>query len=168
MDRFINAIKSHAGAMDRAQGQPRFAVVASIDPAAYAARVLLQPEGVLSGWLPVLSPWAGNGWGITCLPQPGDQVLVLPQEGAAEHGVVAAGSFSNRRRPPPSTPGELALVHSSGTTLRLANDGTVRIEGDLHVAGNVFDHHGSLDGLRRHYDDHRHPGSPGGPPDPQD
>jgi phage baseplate assembly protein gpV len=168
MERFLNAVKSHAGALDRAQGQPRFAVVASIDPVHYAARVTLQPEGVLSGWLPVLSPWVGNGWGIACLPAPGDQVLVLPQEGAAEHGVIAASSFSDRIRPPTATPGELLLQHRSGTSLRLANDGTVRIQGDLHVSGDVYDHHGKLDGLRGHYNLHRHPGSLGDKPDLQD
>ena len=51
MDRFLNAVKAHAGALDRGQGQPRFATVASVDPARYAARVSLQPEGVLTGWV---------------------------------------------------------------------------------------------------------------------
>jgi hypothetical protein len=51
----------------------------------------------------------------------------------------------------------LWLVHASGTALKLLNDGTVRITGDLHVSGNVYDHHGSLDGLRGHYNAHTHP-----------
>ena len=63
MDRFLNTLKAHAAALDRAQGQSRFAIVSSVDPSAYAARVLLQPEAVLSGWLPILSPWVGSGWG---------------------------------------------------------------------------------------------------------
>ena len=68
MDRFLNIVKAHAAALDRAQGQPRFGLVASVDPQRYAVRVSLQPEGVLSGWLPVLSQWVGAGWGIACLP----------------------------------------------------------------------------------------------------
>jgi phage baseplate assembly protein V len=168
MDRFLNAVKSHAAAMDRAQGQPRFGLISSIDPGRYAARVLLQPEGVLSGWLPVLSPWVGAGWGISCLPAPGDQVLVLPQEGDAEHGVVVASSFSDRARAPDTPPGELWLVHRSGTRLRLTNDGTVRIDGDLHVQGRIFDSHGALDTLRAHYNGHRHPGGASSIPDLQD
>jgi len=78
MDRFLNVLKAHASALDRAQGQPRFALVASVDPARYAARVTLQPEGVLTGWLPILAPWvdgvpaqsgrpgAGGGAGGRC------------------------------------------------------------------------------------------------------
>ncbi len=167
MDRFLNAVKAQAGAMDRAQGQARFGEVTSADAARHAVRVRLQPEGVLSGWLPVTSPWVGAGWGVFCLPQPGDQVLVLAQEGDAEHGVVVGGCFSDRRPAPAGAVGELVLRHASGAVLRLANDGTVRITGDLHVSGRVFDGHGALDTLRTHYNQHGH-ASLSGPPSPQD
>ena len=170
MDRFLNAMKAHAGALDRSQGQPRFATVASVDPARYAARVSLQPEGVLTGWLPILSPWVGAGWGLVCPPSPGDQVLVLPQEGDGEHGVIAGGSFSDIARPPDAPPGELWLVHKSGSFIKLASDGTVRMNGDLHVNGDVYDRHGSLAQLRGHYNGHTH-GVPDGTsttPSPQD
>jgi phage baseplate assembly protein gpV len=142
-------------------------VVSSADPARHAVRVRLQPEGVLSGWLPVLSPWVGAGWGVFCLPSPGDQVLVLAQEGEAEHGVVVGGCFSDPRPPPAGSVGELVLRHGSGAELRLAGDGTVRVQGDLHVAGRVFDSHGPLDRLRDRYNQHVHAGL-GTPPTPQD
>jgi hypothetical protein len=51
--------------------------------------------------------------------------------------------------------------------VRLANDGTVRVQGDLHVSGRVFDSHGPLDRLREHYNQHVH-ASLGAPPTPQD
>ena len=165
MDRFLNALKAQSGALDHAQGQPRFGTVASVDPTAGTARVLLQPEGVLSGWLPVLSPWIGAGWGLACPPVPGDQVLVLPQEGDAEHGVIVGRAFSDTQRPPAAPAGELWLVHQSGSFLKLQNDGTVQVNGDLHVNGDVYDRRGSLDRLRQHYDVHTHGGPP---PSPQD
>ena len=128
MDRLLNALKAHSGALDLGQGQPRFGTVSSFDPNTYAARVLLQPEGVLSGWLPVLSAWVGAGWGIACPPSVGDQVLVLAQEGHAESGVIIGGAYSEKMRPPsigntivPS--GEAVLFHASGAYLRLGNDG---------------------------------------------
>lgn len=167
MDRLLNAWKAQAAAMDRAQGQARFGVVSSADPARHAVRVRLQPEGVLSGWLPVLSPWVGAGWGVFCLPSPGDQVLVLAQEGEAEHGVVVGGCFSDPRPPPGGAVGELVLRHGSGAELRLGNDGVVRVQGDLHVSGRVFDSHGPLDQLRDHYNQHVHAGL-GAPPTQQD
>lgn len=167
MDRLLNALKAQAASLDRSLGQPRFGLVASVDPARYAARVSLQPEGVLTGWLPVLSAWTGAGWGVVCLPAPGDQVLVVPQEGDAEHGVIIGASFSDAARAPAAPAGELWLVHRSGAALHLCNDGKVRIAGDLHVAGDIYDRKGALARLRDHYDAHTHAGL-GAPPNQQD
>ena len=90
-------------------------------------------------------------------PAPGDQVLVVAQEGDAENGVILGACFSAPMPPPASAPGELLLVHASGASLRMGNDGTVRVTGDLIVDGEVSDRHGSLDRLRRLYDRHSHP-----------
>jgi phage baseplate assembly protein V len=173
MDRFMNVMKAQASALDSAQGQPRFALVTSVDAARYSVRVRLQPEDVQSGWLPVLSAWVGAGWGMACLPSPGDQVLVLPQEGDAEHGVVVGAAYSDAVRPPAAAVGELWLQHRSGVTLKLCNDGTLRIIGDVFVDGTVHaqeivDSTGSLSRLRGHYNAHVHPGQSAGPPSPQD
>jgi len=177
MDRFLNVLKAHASALDRAQGQPRFALVASVDPARYAARVTLQPEGVLTGWLPILAPWVGAGWGTVCPPNPGDQVLVVAQEGDADNGVIVGRSFSDQARAPQAPVGELWMVHASGSFLKLLNDGTVRVQGDLHVVGNILasgdvsDGAGALSRLRGHYDAHTHSDPQGGSssqPSPQD
>lgn len=158
MNRFTNALKAQAAALDDARGHPRFATVVSIDPARYAARVALQPEGVITGWLPVLSPWVGAGWGLVALPMLGQQVLVLPQDGDGEHGVVIGGAWSDLAPVPSAPVGELWLVHQSGSFLKLGNDGTVQVNGDLHVNGDVYDRHGSLDKLRGNYDAHTHGG----------
>src|SRR3984957_2490109 len=106
MERFLNTIKAHAEALDSGAGQPRFGVVTSVDTNSACARVTLQPEGVLSGWLPILSPWVGAGWGLICLPSPGDQVMVLSQEGNAEHGVILGAAFSTVQLPPAAPVGE--------------------------------------------------------------
>jgi uncharacterized protein involved in type VI secretion and phage assembly len=111
----------------------------------------------MTGWLPILSGWVGAGWGMSCPPATGEQVLVLAQEGDAEHGVIVGRSFSDLARGPSAPPGELWLVHQSGSFLKLQNDGTVRIQGNLYVAGNVIvsgdvnDGHGALSGLRAVY-----------------
>jgi Type VI secretion system/phage-baseplate injector OB domain len=162
MERFLNAIKMHADALVQTQAQPRFGTITSVDPNTGTARLTLQPEGVLSGWLPVLSPWVGTGWGMVCPPAPGDQVLVLAQEGAAEHGVIVGRIFSKQQLPPPAPSGELWFVHQSGSYLKLLNDGTVQVGGDLHVSGDVYDSEGSLSRLRGHYDSHTHIDSRGG------
>lgn len=172
MEAFWNAVKARAAALDGMGSQARFGIVTSFDPASYAARVMLQPENLLSGWLPVLSSWIGAGWGMAVPLSPGDQVLVLGQEGDAEQGVVLGRLWSNLE-PPPATPvGEMWLVHQTGSFIKLRNDGTitmqattVSIEGNLMVSGNISDlggSHGSLDALRHAYDQHVHADPQGG------
>ena len=166
MERFLNALKAQSGALDQASAQPRFGLVSSVDPVSATVRVLLQPEGVLTGWLPVLSSWVGAGWGMVCLPSTGNQVLVVAQEGDADHGVVVGTAFSDTHRPPHVPDGELWLVHQTGSSIKLVADGTVQVKGDLHVDGDVYDRIGSLDRLRQRYDVHTHGG--GSIPSPQD
>jgi len=162
MERFLNIIKQHAGALDQGGGQPRFGIVTSVNPSTATAKVTLQPEGVLTGWLPVLSPWVGAGWGMCCSRSPGDQVLVVAQEGEAEHGLIVGRAFSNIHVPPAAPVGEFWLMHKSGSFLKLQNDGTVQVQGDLHVAGDIYDRQGSLSRLRGHYNAHTHADSRGG------
>ncbi len=161
MERFLNLLKQHAGALDQGASQPRLATVTSVDPGAATVRVTLQPEGVLSGWLPVLSPWIGAGWGMYCPPSPGDQVLVVAQEGDAEHGIIGGRVYSDEQSPPATPVGEFWLVHKSGSFIKLQNDGTIQVQGDLHVAGDVYDRRGSLSALRGHYNSHTHQDSRG-------
>jgi len=162
MERFLNGLKQHAGAMDQGGSQPRFATVTSVNPKTATAKVTLQPEGVLTGWLPIVSAWTGAGWGICCPPSPGDQVLVLAQEGDAEHGIIIGAVFSEKQTPPPAPVGELWITHRSGSFVRLQNDGTIRMKGDLHVDGDVYDRQGPLSRLRDRYNAHTHVDSRGG------
>lgn len=183
MDRLLNTIKAHAAALDQTQAQPRFGLVTSVDTLNATVRVQFQPEGILSGWLPVLSPWAGSGWGMACPPSPGDQVFVLAQEGDAEHGVVVGRAFSTSQNSPAAPAGEFWLVHNSGSFLKLGNDGTIHINGpvsitgtvvvtgDVRAGGDVADAHGAVSALRGHYNSHLHTDSRGGltnAPTPQD
>ncbi len=174
MDDFLNQLKAQASQLDQGWAQPRLGLVASVDPTTFTARVLIQPEAVLSGWLPIGSAWVGAGWGLACLPSPGDQVLVIWQEGNAEHGIVVCRLWSNVAAPPPAPAGELWLQHQTGSYLKFKNDGTITSSagtwvhtGDLHVSGNVSDGHGSLSDLRLHYNEHVHPPA-GAPPAPLD
>lgn len=170
IDRLSNAIKAHAATLDQTTGQVKFGLVTSVNAENSTARVTIEPDGVLSGWLPVLTHWVGAGWGMVCPLSPGDQVLVVPQEGDVEQGVIVGRSFSSGQMPPAAPVGEFWLVHKSGSFLKLCNDGTVRVSGDLHVQGDVYDQKGPLSRLRTHYDVHTHsaPNGTTSPPSPVD
>ncbi len=161
MHRFLHALKAHAELSSQTTAQPRFATITSYNAANATARVLLQPEGTLSGWLPVLSAWSGNGWGMVCPLAAGDQVVVIAQEGEAAHGIIVGRAFSSTSPPPQAPSGECWLVHPSGAAIKLQRDGTVAISGDLHVTGDIYDRHGSLDHLRAAYNSHTHTTSGG-------
>ena len=121
MDQFWNMVKAQAGGLDGLAGVARFGLVSSFDPDAYAAKVLIQPENVLSGWLPIVSAWVGAGWGLAAPLMPGAQVLVIAQEGDAEHGVIIGAVWSTVDRPLAAPAGELWLQHQSGSFLKLHN-----------------------------------------------
>ena len=166
MDRFLNQVKSHSAQLDQGWAQPRLATVTSVDPATYSARVTVQPEGVLSGWLPIASTWIGNGWGLACPPSPGDQVIVLWQEGDAQQGLVLARLWTQVAPPPQAPTGELWLMHATGSYLKLHNDGSLESNaatwthhGSLYATGDIADGHGTLAALRGHYNSHVHPPS---------
>ena len=156
MDNFFDLLAVKSGVTRESFAQPRIGTVTSSNSQTATARVLLQPEGVLTGWLPVLTQWAGPGWGMACPPSPGDQVLIIPQEGDAQHGLIVGRLYSNSVRPPQVEPGEIAFSHQSGCSIRLLNSGAVFIEGDLHVSGDVHDAHGPLSKLRNDYNIHIH------------
>ncbi len=172
MDQFWNMVKAQAGGLDGLSGVARFGLVSSFDPATYAARVLIQPENVLSGWLPVLSAWVGAGWGLAAPLTPGAQVLVIAQEGDAEQGVIVGCVWSAVDQPLAAPAGELWLQHQSGSFLKLLDDGTialkapvVNITGSLVVSGDVSDQngaHGTLAALRNAHDEHTHADPQGG------
>lgn len=171
IDLLSNAIKSHAASLDQSTGQIKYGTVTSVNTQTGMARVMIQPDSVLSGWLPVLTQWIGDGWGMICPPSPGDQVLLVPQEGDVEQGIIIGRVFSRQSMPPAAPVGELWLVHKSGSSLKLCNDGTIRVTGDLHVAGDVYDQVGPLSHLRAHYNEHTHSAgaiAATSPPSPQD
>lgn len=145
MDGFLNAMKSQTGNQIDARGQFKIGVVKSVHAEAYTVKCEIQPDGVMSGWLPVFSMWLGNGWGMACLPPPGTQVLIAPLNGDMENGIVMGALYSSADIPPgPARVGEFLLVHSTGTFLRLGNDGSVQakaeafvLEGDLYLNGKL-------------------------------
>ncbi len=116
--------------------------VSSYDPDAYTARVVLQPGAVETGWLPILSQWVGNGWGMLSPPSVGDAVLVVFEDGSRDAGCIVLSGFNVDDRPPPGAPsGEFWLVHRSGSAIKLKNDGAVEVKASgnasISVGGNA-------------------------------
>lgn len=150
---WLETIKLHAAKQVAAMGQPRHALVTSVDAVSHAVKVSIQPDGIESGWIPD-GALAAGGLRIACPAEIGSQVLVVPVEGDAEHPVVVARLFDVTLTPPaspatgqPVQPGELGIFLDGGAYLhltkqgvfiggRLVLDGTLQASGDV-IAGDI-------------------------------
>ena len=154
MGPMLNAMRAQAAMEGQGRARTRHGIVSGYDPVNYCAKVRIQPEDTETGWLPVFSPWAGNGWGFFAPPTPGDLVDVHFQEAGFETGYVSLRAFNDDDRPLPCPSGEFWLVHKSGSLLKFFNDGSVALSaatdmtaeapnGTLRLAGKNVQIHAS-------------------------
>ena len=173
MDDFINAMKRYVAVMVASMPQPRRGLLESFNPSKMQVKVVVQPEGALSGWLPVISPFAGSNCGILAVPPIGSQVMVVPTDGFADAGTAIGSQWSSQTLPPPGyTAGEIWLISTGGAIAQLKTDGTVTlqdpsgakitltnnskiisVDGELQCSGEVYSNYGSANqnGLSSHY-----------------
>lgn len=176
MNRVLNHMKMQAALQMGALVNTKVGLVDSYDPKTYSCKVRLQPEdpdnpsGSLTGWLPISSMWAGNGFGILAPPAYDQQVLVHFIDGDLDSGIVSGMIFNGITRPVVIPQGECHIIHRSGSFLKFLNDGTISTDatinhrGDLNVDGNitatgdVSDSKGSMDTMRDQHNEHDHTG----------
>lgn len=119
-----------AAGLAHAQAQPGFGLVSAVDPVNHAVKVMLQPAGVESGWVPCGALQAGS-LRMACLPDIGTHVVTIPVEGDAEHMIMASPVFDAVIMPPnspatgkPAQPGEMLIV--AGCPTPPANSATAQ------------------------------------------
>lgn len=176
--RLLNTIKTQAAAMDNTAPVGRWGLVTGANAADMTVKVALQPEGVTTDWLPLASSMVGGGWGMLHMPAIGTPVFCLPDAGDDNSYVVMGATWSAANRPPAGhSQGEWWLVHSTGASIKLGNDGratitdafgtslafqnngTALLTGNLMVTGDVTDQngaHGSFAAFRTAYGAHQH------------
>lgn len=155
-DRFLGAMQMRMSALDGSIGQPRMGIVEQVDPPNHLAQVLIMPEQVRTGWLPIATMGIGPGFGALFMPSPGMPCLLVPDCGDASQMVVVGHVFSQQTPPPKAqtrpaegpwtnggaqtyaNPGEMLVVARGGATFRINEDGTFYIQGDVYHQGNYF------------------------------
>ncbi len=180
-----NIMRREAERVASQWARTRIGIVDAYDPSHYAVKVRLQPEDALTGWIPVTSPWVGNGWGFFAPPTPGDVVDVHFQEGGKEAGFACLRFFSTVTKPLAVPSGEFWLVHQSGAFVKLTNDGKLTlqdasgaflelnnngtatlnanllVQGTITATGDISDQNGTkgtVQNIRAVYDTHEHGG----------
>jgi hypothetical protein len=141
MHDLLNAQKAAAQQATQGRASTRQGVISSYDPNAYAVKVMLQPDNVPTGWIPLKSAWIGNGWGLFCPPSIGDAVEVDFQEDDGGVGSAGLRFFNDSDRPLPCPSGEFWLVHKSGSLLKFHNDGTVELTAAATMTYTATQHH---------------------------
>jgi hypothetical protein len=137
LNRLKNHFRQEAQRAVAGVSMSRWGIVQNYDPARYAARVLLMPEEILTGYLPMGSPWVGDEWGFFAGPSVGDAVEVHFQQGSKGAGYIGS-RFYTAKSPPVAVPsGEFLLAHQSGSLIHLANDGSVTITANTNMTLNA-------------------------------
>ena len=128
MKYLANAMRAQAlRALNANIATARLGTVDGYDPNRHSVKVKLQPEGATTGWLPLLTPWAGNEYGCFIAPLLGDQMMVVFQEGDVDAGVAIGMLHSDVDRPLVVQGGECWLVHKTGSLVKLTNDGKATV-----------------------------------------
>ncbi len=134
----------------------RVGLITSYEPSTFSVRVQMQPDSLITGWLPLCSPWIGNAWGMFCAPTVGDAVTVHFIGGDLEAGFVEGRFFNDVDRPLAVPASEFWLVHKSGQFFKLTNDGkatfsdghgatiTLNGGGSITSAATVWNHTGPV------------------------
>lgn len=112
-------------------------MVNAYDPTNYQVQVLLQAPtedspASITGWIPLASPWVGNGWGMFSGASPGNLILVFFQDGSLQNPIAGMCLFNDSQLPLSVDAGEFWLVHQSGSALKFNNDGTVVINSNAN------------------------------------
>lgn len=152
--RFANIARVQ-GSMANQNIQTRLGIISGINPAQYSVKVTFIPDLTETGWIPLLSPWVGNEWGMFCPPSMGDQVEVDFQDGGQNAPICGMRLYDSQNAPLNCPSGEFWLVHKSGAYFKLLNAGGgvfadghgayVQLNGDgTLTSGGTWTHNGNV------------------------
>jgi hypothetical protein len=144
MEDLLNVVRREAERVGARATTWSVGTIDSYDKATHAAKVKLQPEGTLSGWLPLNSLGVGSSFGVHIGPNVGDPVLVHFHEGDREAGVILGRFFTDKHPPVPVEEGEFLLQHSTKTKAFFKKDGSLLLQFEDKNTEILFDTDGSL------------------------
>lgn len=145
--KFMNMMRIQASIVNNSRTLTSLGSVIAYDPVKYLVQVQLYPEDAASGapalqtgWIPLFSQWVGNGFGLFMAPNIGDIIEVHYPEGSLQNGYAGLRTFnlmslpSGANIPSGGIPsGEAWLIHTSGSIIKLTNDGKVGIISTVEI-----------------------------------
>lgn len=141
MRALLNAMAATSRQANAGESGTRQGVITAYDPVSYAVKVQLQPTGEETGWIPLSTPWAGNGWGMAAGPMVGAVAEVEFDSGLMGAGMAAGQFYNDEDRCPGPPSGEFWLVHKSGSLLKFLNNGEVLLSAKVKLTYDAPAHH---------------------------
>lgn len=120
MDRVLNRMKLEATRATATNAEWSVGTVSSFDGGGMA-KVQLQPEDTITGWLPINTA----SLGMNCGPRVGASCLVHFQNGDREAGIILGFFYTDVETPPAAAEDEIIIATVFGQTLKFLKDGTV-------------------------------------------
>jgi hypothetical protein len=118
-----------------------FGRIVAYDATTHSVKVWLLPqlsdEPSVTGFVPLASPWVGNGWGDQCAPVADQAHCLVAFMGRPVKAIFALPLYFGVPNPPPDAAlkdGERAIRHKSGTRVKFHDDGSWDL---IHKSGNV-------------------------------
>lgn len=141
MKELLNAFAARAqGALGNMTGT-RQGLITGYDPDSYSVKVMIMPEEQETGWIPLGTCWAGNGWGLAAGPMIGAQIEVDFDSGQIGNGLGGDQFYNDTDRCPGPPSGEFWLVQKTGSLLKFHNDGTVEVTAVSTMKYTATQHH---------------------------
>lgn len=141
MNHLMNMMAMRSSMAQSAFTGTRQGVITAYDPVEYAIKVTLQPTGEETGWIPLGTPWAGDGWGFAAGPMIGAEVEINFDSGTVGVGMAGSQFYNNEDRCPGPPSGEFWLVHKSGSLLKFLNSGEILVGAETKITYSAPEHH---------------------------
>ncbi|MBV6817501.1 baseplate assembly protein [Rahnella sp. PD12R] len=127
MRELMNAVTGRAQQANAGFSGTRQGIVTAYDPESYSVKVALQPTENETGWIPLATIWAGNGFGIVAGPVIGAVIEVEFDSGMVGVGMAVGQFFNDVDRCPGPPSGQFWVIDSSGSSIKLTNDKKVTV-----------------------------------------
>jgi phage baseplate assembly protein gpV len=105
-----------------------------------SCKVMLEPSGIETGWLPICMPYVGNGFGFIFDIEENTECTVVFENGNSDDGKIVAFHYEDDI-PPSITPGSGSALfqHKSGSSILFNKDGSIAINapGGISIKGTV-------------------------------
>jgi len=123
-----NLIRREIDRALNARPVPQWGLVKSYDPDKYAVKVELQPEEILTEWMPLPVEHVGNGYGLLMAPELEDLVLVGFTDGDRNAPFIMKRAHNDEQKPPKVEAGEMVLMHKSKGYIKMDKDNVLTVK----------------------------------------